>query len=89
MADRTAAEIFGNFFRMLAEDPEKNMLYARRVYGMTERYDFSACQMECDDTLMSLNLARSGVDEDGEDRVLYLHEDYVDKSSLDHLKSQG
>lgn len=66
MADRTSAEIFGSIFELLAEDPtdhHKNL--ARKFWRMSDRYDFHPCQMECDEALETLGLARPDPDEDG------------------------
>ena len=59
MADRNSAEIFGSLFDMLAAglpaDPAET---ARLLWNMQKGYDFSPCQMECDDALLKLGLAR-------------------------------
>lgn len=76
MADRTAAGIFGEFFDLAAgikQTPEVKRL-ALLMWCMTGGYDFSPDQMECDEALIKLGLAKRGVDpdypEDGE-VVLY------------------
>lgn len=59
MADRTAAEIFGRIFELLAaakngdSDPE---LIARDVFEMTKAFDFSTYQMYADDALEELGI---------------------------------
>jgi hypothetical protein len=77
MADRTSAAVFGGIFEYLAENPDSRALeFAKVVYGMTSAYDFNGYQMECDDALIKLGLAKMGIDEDGDEIVLFLHEDY-------------
>lgn len=71
MADRTSAEIFGTVFEFLSEEPTPaNKKFARRLFDMAQNYDFNDYQMEADEALMALGLARRGVDpeypEDGE-----------------------
>lgn len=60
MADRTSAEIFGNLFQWLAEKPEsaERNADAAKVWQLSRGYDFSPCQMEAEDALLSLGLAR-------------------------------
>lgn len=75
MSDRTSAEIFGEAFRFLAKtNDEHAKAMARHFWSLTAGYDFTPRQMDCDDALIALGLARSGVDpewpNDGE-AVLY------------------
>lgn len=57
MADRTSAEIFGNMFQMLAEDPsDANKTMARRLMGTTRQYDFNHYQMDADEALTTLGV---------------------------------
>jgi hypothetical protein len=63
MADRTSAYVFALIFRELALLPEGRDI-AKRIWGHTMKYDFSQYQMECDEALISLGLARRGVDPD-------------------------
>ena len=77
MADRTSAEIFGNIFNLLAENPtDENKLLAQRIYKMII-YDFSDCQMYADEAGLILGIARKGINprypEDGE-VILWLGE---------------
>lgn len=63
MADRASAELFSSFFRMLAEDPtEQHRQMAHRLWRMTRHYDFAPYQLECNDALKALGLARKQVD---------------------------
>jgi len=49
MADRTAAEIFGMVFTLLAENPTKeNIEIAKKLYKEMEDYDFTSDQMDCE-----------------------------------------
>jgi hypothetical protein len=60
VADRTAADIFGHVFELLAEDPtEANKALARRLWPKRRAYDFHPRQMGADDALIALGLARS------------------------------
>lgn len=80
MADRTAAHIFSLIFDALAKDGEiDRKRLAKQLMKAAREFDFNSCQMECDDSLLKLGVAKMGVDkdypEDGR-RVLYLGEDY-------------
>lgn len=77
MADRTAAGLFHDVFNLVAEhvpESESRNEMAQRFWGLTRDYDFSPYQMYCDDALLTLGLARRGVDpewpENGE-QILY------------------
>ena len=60
MADRTSAEIFGTIFGHLAEWPvtAQDKDFALYIYGLSQGYDFSPCQMDADGALEKLGLAR-------------------------------
>jgi len=52
MADRSAAEIFGDTFRDLSEIPlvsDHVQATAKKLWRRTKNYDFHYCQMELDD----------------------------------------
>jgi hypothetical protein len=72
MADRTSAELFGMMFDIVAEElPEdRREAVALRLWKKSRMYDFSPGQMEVDEALRKLGLARLAVDprwpEDGE-----------------------
>jgi hypothetical protein len=55
MADRSAARVFGSIFEVMAEDSLDAL--PLRIWNMSKRYDFSPCQMDCDDALIKLGLA--------------------------------
>jgi len=79
VADRTSAGLFGLFFDLLAENPtEEHKTMAQEIWRATRAYDFSPYQMDCDDSLLTLGLARKGLDpkypEEGE-ILLYGEED--------------
>ena len=77
MADRTSADLFGQLFAFFADDSDDRIReMAREVYSWTQHYDFTSDQMGCNDSLITLDLAKLGLDEDGEERILYLGEDY-------------
>lgn len=65
MADRTSAGIFARVFEYLSlvEDPINRHEFARFLYGESRRCDFHPCQMDCDDALVKLGLARTVDDE--------------------------
>ncbi|WP_126654107.1 hypothetical protein [Chryseobacterium aureum] len=64
MADRTSAEIFGIIFEKLASKPtEDNKELAKELFEKCSDYDFSYSQMEIDDSLIILGLAKIGIDE--------------------------
>lgn len=58
MADRTSAEIFGNLFKRLAENPRDLKDLAAAFWGMAQSYDFSNDQMDANAALIKLGLAR-------------------------------
>lgn len=76
MSDHSSAELFGNIFNYLAKDPisDEALKMAKWLWSATSGYDFSAYQMDCDEALIKLGLARKGINpeypEDGE-TVLY------------------
>jgi hypothetical protein len=64
VADRTSAEIFGWLFYELAKRPAANVELAKKAWVQSQRYDFSECQMECDNELVVLGLAKKVQDKD-------------------------
>lgn len=64
MADRTSAYIFSRVFDLIDEHvPEpKRREVALEFWRESQNYDFSNSQMECDDVLIRLGLARKGID---------------------------
>ena len=66
MADRTSAYIFGEIFRDIASMPALPIRsrLAKEYWKMSREYDFSEYQMEADEALLKLGLARKGVDPD-------------------------
>lgn len=63
MADRTSASIFSQLFVMLAEEPtDSNKEMANKIYKLSYGYDFHHCQMDCNDELIKLGLAKIGID---------------------------
>jgi hypothetical protein len=80
MADRTSAHLFGQIFNHLAETPdERSVTFARVVWGLMEEggYDFNHYQMDADEALVKLDLARPGHDDwceegcDSDDCMVY------------------
>ena len=65
MSDRSSAEIFGELFRMFAENmTDESKAFAHKVWAMTFEYDFSFVQMGCDEELVLLGLAKPDMDDD-------------------------
>lgn len=64
MADRTSARLFGQVFSVLAKNPEKYKEAAHEIFNEVQYYDFNEYQMDADEDLMSLGLARKGTDEE-------------------------
>lgn len=60
MADRNSAEIFGRLFDYLAFyiGTVDRKEFAKYLWTISEEYDFSPGQMECDEALLKLGLAR-------------------------------
>ena len=75
MADRTSAEIFGTFFcRAAALKLGKKDKLVKFMWALRTEYDFSDYQMDCDEALIRLGLARRGIDpeySEDEETVLY------------------
>jgi len=71
MSDGTAALLFGNLFKKFASNPtEEHRKWAHDLWPRISDFDFSSYQMNADDALAVLGLARRGVDpeypQDGE-----------------------
>jgi hypothetical protein len=63
MADRTSAGLFGKIFNLLAKNPtDEHKKIAAEIWPETHEYDFNPYQMNCDDALVALDLARNGID---------------------------
>lgn len=59
MADRTSAGLFSTVFTLLAKNPtDEHKAIAKEIWPLIDEYDFSEYQMECDEALISLDLAR-------------------------------
>lgn len=73
MADRTSAKLFGTIFDLLAKNPtDEKKAIAKEIWPLHSEYDFSEYQMNCDDSLIKLGLAKEGPDPDsGETCILY------------------
>jgi hypothetical protein len=85
MSDRTNAHLFGLLFEALAkhvdtssdadwrpEDDEDVSHLALSLFAMTGEYDFSAYQMECDEALARLGLARPVNEHEENDEYEYV-----------------
>ena len=75
MADRTSAGVFAQFFEKAAKlGLSKNDPLVRFMWKARLEYDFSDYQMESDDALIRLGLARRGIDpeySEDEETTLY------------------
>jgi hypothetical protein len=62
MADRTSAGLFGMIFELLAKNPtDEHKEIAKEILGKAGDYDFSNYQMDADDALIKLGLAKKAV----------------------------
>jgi hypothetical protein len=89
MSDRSSARIFSEIFELLAENPdERNIRLADNIWGFTYDYDFSPCQLECDDELFKLQLAQHFTDKYGEVCICYKgDEEFKTKKIIKQLKN--
>jgi len=59
MSDYTSAQLFGNIFRRLAQNPtDEHKEIAKDFFEQSMKYDFCHYQMHADGALISLGLAR-------------------------------
>jgi hypothetical protein len=59
MADRGAIEIFAAIFEKLASDPTpQHKQWARELWKLSLDFDFNERQLQCDEQLLRLELAR-------------------------------
>ena len=59
MADRTSAAIFGKISELLAKNPtDVNKAIAKEILAETVYYDFGYYQMDADESLIALRLAK-------------------------------
>lgn len=64
MSDRTSARLFCIIFTMLSNNPtEEHKEMANEIWSKRLSYDFSDCQIGCDEALVKLGLAYK--DDDG------------------------
>ena len=65
MADRSSAYLFSRIFSLIDEhvqDAQTRQKLALEFWNESRSYDFSDDQMDCDEVLMKLGLARRDVD---------------------------
>lgn len=75
MADRSAAEVFGIVFELLAEKPSRDRRdLAAEIYEYTKDYDFEFKQMGVDEALIDLELAEK-CDQCG--KMIYLEQEHL------------
>ena len=83
MADRTAAELFGEIFNMIAndvKDPKRQSELAEEYWNKSKGYDFDVYQMDCDEALVKLDYARQTPSEEYEDEFVTKYYDPDDES---------
>jgi len=76
VSDHNSAEIFGMMFRLVDKEilcVESRTKFATALWNASRKYDFSDCQLECDDALKRLNLAEVGFDPDHPDEEMMLY----------------
>jgi hypothetical protein len=75
MADRTSARLFGKIFELLAKNPtDEHKAIAKEIFAETANYDFSNYQMDVDNSLIALGIAKIGIDpEDPEDGEIVIY----------------
>ncbi len=78
VADRTSAEIFTHIFRHLANDDREWRCMdgsprdaAKKFWRLSWQYDFSCEQLDCDESLITLGLAREFTNADGDQETEY------------------
>jgi hypothetical protein len=67
MADRSSAYLFSRIFQLIdqhVQDATTRKKLALEFWKEQDSYDFSPYQLECDEILLKLGLARLGVDPD-------------------------
>jgi hypothetical protein len=67
MADRSGAYLFSRIFELIdqhVQDTETRKKLALDFWKEQGSYDFAPYQMDCDEILMKLGLARRGIDPD-------------------------
>ena len=75
MADRTSCEIFTKLMELLGNrDQWDSKELALEIWNFSRDYDFAPVDLDCDEELLKLGLAKRGIDpeypEDGE-QTLY------------------
>lgn len=75
MADRTSAGIYAlQFEKLLKEAPEVRNRMAHQLWDEIQMYDFHPCQMDVNEVLIQLGLAKVLSPAD-EDEIVYLQSD--------------
>lgn len=65
MGDSKSCEIFSKVLKLLAENPTREHIdIAHELYAMTRNYDFTDYELDCNDALVALELARYVPDPD-------------------------
>lgn len=80
MSDKINAELFGILFDVLAQNPnEENKTLAKQFFKLSDSYDFSYSQLCADEALITLGLAKRGINPEWPDEgetVLYFGEHF-------------
>lgn len=78
MSDHSSAYLFSKLFEMFAEDGTAQAKeHARKIWVMSWQYDFSFEQMDCNQALERLGLAKARPPDDPDDP--YPTHDYADE----------
>lgn len=67
MGDSRGAYTFGEVFTALADDKLTKRDVAEKIWALLREYDFADYEMECDEALIKLGLAKKGIDPDWPD----------------------
>lgn len=75
MADRTSAALFASMFERFATQTWLDHSVVRATWADTWGYDFHPCQMDCNEQLITLGLAKRVDLSDGDWEIIYQNRD--------------
>lgn len=80
MSDSTSERNCGTIFEFLAKNLTKdNIELAKKLWVLTYNYNFSHNQMNCDNALIKLGLAKRGIDiinDKIKEKIFYVNSDF-------------
>ena len=83
MADRSAARMMGRVFITISKNPTKqNIELAHGIYDNMGQVDFDQNQMQADEALQILGLAKKGVHPDWDDDEYWYYKGDVDLTKV-------